>query len=657
MENSKDASGASDVVPPEEPEDDEPVNAANNRTENDEAGMSIAKSNDDNVPSEVSTNEDDGEGSSTPNVSDKSAKLDASSASKSGNQDVKSNMDDSRPQEESTTGQKVDKSSGGSADERRSSKNHDRKSSKSSATQKESEDPVQNSKVSRQQTTASRPAQRPHSMDESEEFLKDSYSDNNDTLLAMNFNQDGGCLAVGTGSGFRICNVFPFQEVCRRQLGGSVTDGAGASISQIELLYRTNLSALSGQSNSPSFPPNKVLIWDDHVGNIRGELSYRQKVLNVKLRKDRIVVVLRDRIYIYSFYDFSLLDKVYTGENPLGLIGISTDNGGVGGSTTGAERDDSPNENGTRNGLVLACPSTQKGQVRVELYGLRRTTFVDAHDSSLGALALSIDGTLLATASERGTVIRLFDTRGVTIGGGRRPNDKSDKSHISSSTPLKEFRRGVERATVSCLVFSIDNAWLGCVSNHGTAHVFRVQDDKSEDDQHKHRSSSMTGKAMRMLPKLVTASTKYLIDGENSYARIKGVPHPRSCAFVPDRESTIAIAGLDDYGNGCLLIAEFGKRKKSQQQTRSKSDGSTRFDDCFEDNEPRRIGYHRFFKCKSPATQAGLPRRSRSNPYENAVEGTAYVSDEPVNIKMNHISITEGADDDWAEVGYGKGKK
>lgn len=429
-----------------------------------------------------------------------------------------------------------------------------------------------------------------------------------------------------------------------------------ASISQIELLYRTNLSALSGQSNSPSFPPNKVLIWDDHVGNIRGELSYRQKVLNVKLRKDRIVVVLRDRIYIYSFYDFSLLDKVYTGENPLGLIGISTDNGGVGGSTTGAERDDSPNENGTRNGLVLACPSTQKGQVRVELYGLRRTTFVDAHDSSLGALALSIDGTLLATASERGTVIRLFDTRGVTIGGGRRPNDKSDKSHISSSTPLKEFRRGVERATVSCLVFSIDNAWLGCVSNHGTAHVFRVQDDKSEDDQHKHRSSSMTGKAMRMLPKLVTASTKYLIDGENSYARIKGVPHPRSCAFVPDRESTIAIAGLDDYGNGCLLIAEFGKRKKSQQ-TRSKSDGSIRFDDCFEDNEPRRIGYHRFFKCKSPATQAGLPRRSRSNPYENAVEGTAYVSDEPVNIKMNHISITEGADDDWAEVGYGKGKK
>ena len=68
--------------------------------------------------------------------------------------------------------------------------------------------------------------------------------------------------------------------------------------------------------------------------------------------------------------------------------------------------------------MVLACPSTTRGEVRVELYGLRRTTTVPAHESALGALALSVDGTLLATASERGTVIRLFDTRGVTLGGG-----------------------------------------------------------------------------------------------------------------------------------------------------------------------------------------------------------------------------------------------
>ncbi|EED88233.1 predicted protein, partial [Thalassiosira pseudonana CCMP1335] len=247
-------------------------------------------------------------------------------------------------------------------------------------------------------------------------------------LLTMSFNQDGGCLAVGTGVGFRICNVHPFQETFRRTLG---MDG-DAGIAHIEMLYRTNLLALTGHSTSTNYPPNKVLIYDDHLQRTIGELVFRQKVLTTKLRRDRIVVVLRDRVYVYNFSDLAILDKIYTGDNPSGLIGISMDNGG--------------------NGLVLACPSTQRGQVRVELYGLRRTTFVDAHESSLGALALSVDGSLLATASERGTVIR-------NVG-------------VSSSVPLREFRRGVERATISCLTFSLDSCWLGCASDHGTVHIF-----------------------------------------------------------------------------------------------------------------------------------------------------------------------------------------
>jgi len=71
----------------------------------------------------------------------------------------------------------------------------------------------------------------------------------------------------------------------------------------------------------------------------------------------------------------------------------------------------------------------------------------------------------------------------------------------------------------------------------------------------------MTGKAIRMLPKLVTAPKKYIgMDGVHSYAQVRGVPHPHACAFVPDREQTIAVAGMDEYGNGCLLVAEFGSK-------------------------------------------------------------------------------------------------
>ena len=49
-------------------------------------------------------------------------------------------------------------------------------------------------------------------------------------------------------------------------------------------------------------------------------------------------------------------------------------------------------------------------QVRVELYDVRRTKFVQAHTTALASLALSLDGKLLATASEKGTLIRIFST-------------------------------------------------------------------------------------------------------------------------------------------------------------------------------------------------------------------------------------------------------
>jgi WD repeat-containing protein 45 len=55
---------------------------------------------------------------------------------------------------------------------------------------------------------------------------------------------------------------------------------------------------------------------------------------------------------------------------------------------------------------VLACPSLAKGQVRVELYDLGRTTLISAHESALSCIALNMTGTRLATASDKGTLIR-----------------------------------------------------------------------------------------------------------------------------------------------------------------------------------------------------------------------------------------------------------
>ena len=57
----------------------------------------------------------------------------------------------------------------------------------------------------------------------------------------------------------------------------------------------------------------------------------------------------------------------------------------------------------------LAYPSEEEGVVLIhDVLGLRLINKIAAHKNKLAALSFSLDGTLLATASAQGTVIRVF---------------------------------------------------------------------------------------------------------------------------------------------------------------------------------------------------------------------------------------------------------
>nr|CAD1833315.1 unnamed protein product [Ananas comosus var. bracteatus] len=246
------------------------------------------------------------------------------------------------------------------------------------------------------------------------------------SLLHLSFNQDYGCFAAGTDGGFRIYNCDPFREIFRRDFDGG---GIGA----VEMLFRCNILALVGGGSQPYYSPNKVMIWDDHQSRCIGELSFRSEVRAVRLRRDRIIVVLDHKIFVYNFADLKLFHQIETVPNPKGLCVVSQQQGS----------------------LVLVCPGGQKGQVRVEHYGARRTKFIMAHDSRIACLALSQDGRLIATASTKGTLIRIFST--------------------SDGTLLQEVRRGADRAEIYSLAFSANMQWLAVSSDKGTVHVFNLK--------------------------------------------------------------------------------------------------------------------------------------------------------------------------------------
>jgi len=253
-------------------------------------------------------------------------------------------------------------------------------------------------------------------------------TDSSNELLFVGFNQDNGCFACGLSNGFVIYNVDPFRETFRRIF----TNGSNGGIGIVEMLFRCNLLAIVGGGRNPRFPTNKVMIWDDHQNKCIGELKFRTEVHAVRLRRDRVVVVLESKVFVYNFKDLKLIDQITTVSNSKGLVSLCPE----------------PKNN------VLAVPGLARGSIRIELYDMKKATLIKAHDADLAQFALNSDGSRIASASEKGTLIRLWNCH--------------------NGEPLKELRRGMDRAEIYCICFNQTSTFLACSSDKGTVHIYSL---------------------------------------------------------------------------------------------------------------------------------------------------------------------------------------
>ena len=137
--------------------------------------------------------------------------------------------------------------------------------------------------------------------------------------------------------------------------------------------------------------------------------------------------------------DLSLIFQTNTLMNPKGVLAVSASD----------------------ESAVLCCPAelhSKKTQGLVQVWDLNNIQdeclTINAHERTIGILRLNFDGSLLATASEKGTVIRVYETKEGAL--------------------IQEFQRGSESAVIFSIDFHLSNDWLSCLSDSGTLHIFNL---------------------------------------------------------------------------------------------------------------------------------------------------------------------------------------
>ena len=254
---------------------------------------------------------------------------------------------------------------------------------------------------------------------------------NSEKILCLSFNQDSSCFAIGTETGFKIYSSYPINHCFERNLNGG--------IGIIEMLYKSNILGLVGGGTYPKFNKNKLIIWDDIQCKEIAELKFTSNVINIKLKKDRIFSICENKIFIFDFKTYKNIEIIETSDNPKGLIAISYE----------------------QNINIIAYPISNtniketKGKLKIHDKEKNLDLEITAHENILSYITMNKEGTILASASEKGTRIRIFN--------------------CINGVLLQEFKRGSEKAEINYITFDNLGILVAVTSDRGTIHIWSIK--------------------------------------------------------------------------------------------------------------------------------------------------------------------------------------
>ena len=237
-------------------------------------------------------------------------------------------------------------------------------------------------------------------------------------------------MVTASESGFVIYQVPPpgtFHRMCvEESLGG---------VAIVALFATSPIAAVV-----PSAARRVLQLYDIKDKQIISEVQFDAAIHNVLLNAKRLVVVLERHIHLFDLNTMASLEQVRT-TNPPNKEGIAC--------LTGLS------DTGT---CYLAFPQSANAETKGDIFIIdamnnHQIAVFNAHRSTIGQMAFNASGTMIATCSEKGTVVRVF-------------------SNPTSHELLYAFRRGMSPATIYHLAFSPGGEILAATSNSGTLHLF-----------------------------------------------------------------------------------------------------------------------------------------------------------------------------------------
>ena len=161
-------------------------------------------------------------------------------------------------------------------------------------------------------------------------------------------------------------------------------------------------------------------------------------------------------------------------------------------------------------------------------------------------IQLNKDGSILATASEKGTLIRLFDT--------------------TTGDIIKELRRGTENAEIYSVAFDDTNRFLAVSSDRKTIHIFIINKEENKIEQNENENNLASNKKS-MFGNLANffGMGKNYFNSEWSFAQFKINSTKSICTFGQDN-TIIVVSNEGKYYKASFDPKTGGECKKLEEK-------------------------------------------------------------------------------------------